>query len=207
MQQKKFSAKRLLCVCALIVTATVAAVSVNVFAKYINGSKVENTFSRSDYDSPTVSDTVSAAEDGFFYKSNVTVTAGKHNYPVYVRVNLIVTWQDNDGNIYGQQPVLGTDYTLEYNDTDWTKESDGYFYCNTAIAGGETTPPLIGENQKLKQIKASPNANYSMHVEVVAETIQAIGTTESGITARNDAWSAESQAETPTDTEATQQPE
>jgi hypothetical protein len=203
MQTEKHSAKRRLTVCALIITAAVAAASVNVLAKYVKGSqKLENTFSRSDYDSPSVSDTVSADKDGFFYKSNVSVTAGEHDYPVYVRVNLIVTWQDSDGNIYGQQPLLDTDYTLEYNEADWTLSDDGYFYCNSAIAGGDTTPLLIGENQKLKQIKSAPTG-YTMHVEVVAETIQAVGTTESGITAEDDAWSTQSQSQSSEQEEAT----
>lgn len=36
-----------------------------------------------------------------------------------------------------------TGITLDFNYTNWTSMTDGYFYYNTALAAGATTEPLF----------------------------------------------------------------
>ncbi|NLT10128.1 MAG: hypothetical protein GXY08_11595 [Ruminococcus sp.] len=182
------SKKRTVIVFAIVAALLLTAVSANIIAKYIKGSPAqENTLKAGEYDAPSVSDNVDS-EGGMFFKNNVAVTVGDEGYPVYVRADLIVTWHTSGGYIYGQQPVEGTDYTLEYNTDDWTKGDDGWFYYTEAVQSGGTTAPLIGQTQKLSQIKAAPEG-CTMHVEVITETIQALGSTDDGSkTAVMDAW-------------------
>ena len=187
MENKQSKIRRFMLAFILIAVLTISAVSVTVIAKYLKGSnQLENDFTPGVYDTPMVSDTVSADADGNFYKSNVVITVGSNDYPVFVRANLVVTWQDSEGEIYGQPPVPGKDYSIEYNGTDWTLGKDGYYYFNKAVQSGGSTEPLIGSNQKLKQIGTAPNG-YTMHVEVCAETIQAVGTSGNKTAVMN-AW-------------------
>ena len=56
------------------------------------------------------------------------------------------------------------------------------------LDSGQTTYPLIREDQKLKHLADPPEAGYSMHVEIAAESVQAAGTTDAGVKAVTDAW-------------------
>ena len=185
MRKQKY---RIIIPIVLIIIGTITGL---VVAKYIGSSnKVGNFFVAAEYNTPVVNETVETDTDGFKYKTDVSITAGDKEYPVYVRAAIIVTWQDANGNVYGYQPVEGTDYTLEYNDTDWEYNSaDGYYYFKSAVASGASTFPLIRADQKLKQIKAAP-IGYVMNIEILAQTIQAVGNTDtdSSVTAVYDAW-------------------
>lgn len=208
MKTKIFLTKHRPKICAVLFTLamSVVAVSGGAIAKYIQGSEqLKNDVSLAKYDSPTINDTVSINKDGNFYKSNVDVTVSNdHDYPVYVRVSIIVTWKNQAGNVYCEKPTLGTDYTLTRNTTDWTMHSDSngywYYYYNQAVEKGGKTSPLIGADQALTQISQAP-VGYTMHVEILTETIQAIGFTtpttigDSSTTAVMDAW----KWETPSD--------
>lgn len=187
MENKQLKIRKLRVTLVTIAVLTMIAISVTVIAKYLNSSnQLENGFTPGVYDTPTVSDTVKEDTDGIFYKSNVVITVGSHDYPVFVRADLVITWQNDAGEVYGQPPVPEKDYTIEYNDTDWTLGTDGYYYYNEAVQSGDSTKPLIRENQKLKQTGKAPDG-YTMHVEVIAETIQAVGISGNK-TAVMDAW-------------------
>lgn len=109
-------------------------------------------------------------------KQNVTV---KNNGTVdaYIRAMIVVTWQDKDGNVYPAMPEAGEDkdYTIELNigtdETQWTK-ADGFYYYNDRVTAGASTEKLI--------ITCSPVAGqapdgYTLHVEIMAQAIQADG--------------------------------
>ena len=182
--------KKIMVIVSLVIIAvlTISSFSVMLIAKYAKSSnQLENDYTPGVYDTPTINDTVDADADGNFYKSNVIITVGSNDYPEFVRAALVITWQNAQGEVYGQPPVLGDDYSIEYNDADWTLGSDGYYYYNKAVKSGCSTEPLIGADQKLKQTGSAPEG-YTMHVEVVAETIQAVGKTSDNITAVMDAW-------------------
>lgn len=96
----------------------------------------------------------------------------------YIRVAVVVTWKDQDGNIYGQQPVLGTDYTIEYNLTDgWLKANatggDGFYYWTKPVLAGELTGVLI---TKCEPIQKAPADGYFLNVEIVGSGIQSTPT-------------------------------
>lgn len=163
---------------AMAVLLLMAATSSLLFAKYIHSSgELENRFTPSAYDSPAVTDSMTKDVTGYYYKHDLSVTpAAGVDYPVYVRVALIPTWQDSSGNILGQQPVRDKDYSITYNENDWFVYTDGYYYCKTPVTGGTASPELITHYRYLKQLRDAPKTGYELHVEVVAETIQAVGT-------------------------------
>ena len=162
-----------------------------VLGKYVHtSSPLEAKYTISSYNTPTIKDEVAKDEQNRFYKDDLTVSVSDCGYPVYVRVALIVTWQ-KDGNVYGQQPVEGTgkDYLITYNTDDWFLGADGYYYCKNPVPSGGTTPALMKKDeQAIKQIGDAPDEGYTMHVEVAAETIQAVGSTDSNTKAVMDAW-------------------
>jgi hypothetical protein len=166
-----------------VVVLSVGAVCSGVAAKYTNSSKIlDNLFSREDYDTPTI-DTTSNDND-------IVVSVGKHVYPVYVRVSIVATWQDSTStqNVYWKTPIQGEDYTFEYDSTNWTlNEADGYYYYNKAVASGNQTIPLFKESISAL---SDPPTGYTLHVELLTETIQAIGNTDdtSSANAVMDAW-------------------
>ena len=100
-------------------------------------------------------------------KSNVSIK-NTSDIPVYIRASIIVTWKDPSGNVYGQLPVAGTDYTISY-DTGWTRQGD-YWYCNSEVAVGAKTPVLISSCTEVAG--KAPKENYRLSVEIIAEAIQ-----------------------------------
>lgn len=143
-------------------------------------------------------------------KENVRVTVEDKGYPVYVRVAIIITWQkpgecpDPAGcgdcsdcmceecpkcypDVYYTEPVKDTDYTIRLNNTEWKQH--GYFYYYTSpVEGGGTTAALIYSCALISGTVA-PEEGYVFHVELIAQTVQAIGSTDEGnMPAWQDAW-------------------
>ena len=50
-------------------------------------------------------------------KSNVRIK-NTGNIPAYIRARVVVTWKNENGDIYGTKPVLGEDYSLAINSND-----------------------------------------------------------------------------------------
>lgn len=127
-------------------------------------------------------------------KQNVYVNVGDNSsggedkgYAVYVRAAVVVTWKDKkDGNVLGTIPAAGTDYTINYNTTDWFQGADGFWYHKTAVASAGDTAVLI---ESCTAVEEKTPEGYGLNVEIIAQTIQAIGTTDAGETpAVTDAW-------------------
>ena len=117
-------------------------------------------------------------------KSDVSIK-NTSNSPAYIRAEVIVTWQDADGNIYGKKPLEGTDYSVSYltGDGTWFKADDGYYYYPNPVPADAATPVLIAE---CKPLADAPAAGYYLCVEILAEAIQAKGM---GANSAQDAWS------------------
>lgn len=99
-------------------------------------------------------------------KTNVCVkNVGKT--AAYIRAAIIITWQDEDGNIYGRVPAPDTDYTLKINTADWTKIGD-YWYCTKAGNPNTQTAVLIESCEALASLDS-----YTLSVEILAQAIQA----------------------------------
>lgn len=86
--------------------------------------------------------------------------------PAYIRARIVVTWKDGSGNV-SAVPVKDSDYTMTMG-TGWTKGTDGYWYCNTAVDATGSTPVLIKE---CKKTGTAPDG-YDLSVEILADAIQ-----------------------------------
>ena len=88
--------------------------------------------------------------------------------PAYIRARIVVTWKDANGNV-SAVPVKNTDYTIAFNETDWTQQGD-YWYCKTAVNPNGFTPELITECKKTDN--ANVPDDYDLSVEILADAIQ-----------------------------------
>ena len=171
----------------LIVIALIAVIAVPVLAQYIkNSGEVTNTFTTADSVKPEIIETF--VDNAI--KKDVYFKVGDTGYPVYVRAAIVITWQDKDGTVYFSNPTKDTDYTLDLNSTDWEKRDDGFYYYKESIESGGKTTYLINE---CKQKKEAPADGYTLSVEIIVQTVQAVGSTdgENGapeIDAWEDAW-------------------
>lgn len=116
-------------------------------------------------------------------KSNVTIK-NTGDIPAYIRAAVVITWQDDAGNVYGKAPVAKTDYTTTGMPGDW-KEYDGFYYWPVAVSKEESTGVLIGE---VKPIAGKAPEGYFLCVEILASGIQADGVNDSGTKAVEVAW-------------------
>lgn len=88
----------------------------------------------------------------------------------WIRAAIVVTWQDKDGNVYGQAPVAGTNYTAWIPGTNWVKGADGFYYYTKPVAAQTSTAnALIAE---IKPIGNSPADGYYLTVEIIGSGIQ-----------------------------------
>ncbi len=176
----------------LLATATLLLVILgiligSVFAYLFSASgTVSNTLA------PAVDPTIAVVEtfttnpdNKNFVKKDVAVDVGDPGYAVYVRVLMVVIWRDDAGKILSNRPSEGADYTWTLNDDDWFKcQKDGFYYLKEPVNGG-ATPILASEIEQLRSI----SDGYYLHVEIIAQTVQAVGTTdENPIPAVEDAW-------------------
>lgn len=100
-------------------------------------------------------------------KTNVSVQnpADEKNVTAYIRVALVPTWEDENGNAVAKPASLG-DLTLSLNPTDWVK-IDSYYYCKTPVEPGSSTPVLVN-SATVKTVNG-----YSMNLQILAEAVQA----------------------------------
>lgn len=122
---------------------------VNTFTPSTSGSEIEEEFNKK-------------------VKSNVKVK-NTGDIDAYVRADVVITWQDKDGNVLGIAPVAGQDYKMTQTLDNWL-EKDGLYYYKGKVGAGETTANLI---DKCEAIGQAPVEGYTLHVEILAETIQA----------------------------------
>lgn len=157
----------------------IALTAVSVFAYLrLNLGPVKNTFGAATDPAPTVDETFDNV-----VKQNVTVDVGDPGYAVYVRAAIVVTWEDASGNILATPPV-DSDYEIDLNTSDWFKKGEFYYY-RTPIYSGNTLPLI----NRLTKLKDAPKDGYKLHVEIISQTIQALGSTDDGGTpAVTDAW-------------------
>ena len=162
---------------AILATLLVLCSTVGVLAylSVMSGS-VTNTFTAAPETDPAITESFAGN-----IKSDVCVQVGDTGYDVYVRGAIVVTWKNSAGNVLALKPVLGTDYTMTLDDgTNWF-EKDGFYYHKAPVSSNVTSAELITE---AKPLKDAPEADYYLSVEIVAQTIQALGSTDEGNTPR-----------------------
>lgn len=152
---------------------------------------VENTFVPS-HVTTYVDETVSGtAKTDVKIKNTGDTTA-------YLRAAVVVTWQDADGNILGQKPDPGTDYTIEYQLSDtqgancWIEGADGFYYWTSPVLSDDEAADNCSTGVLIKRCEAGPSktvgsSTYSLTVEILSSGIQSVPTSvvadvwESGI--------------------------
>lgn len=90
----------------------------------------------------------------------------------YIRAAVVITWQDTEGNVYGQLPMAGTDkdYTISYDlNNGWSLKADGFYYWNAEVAPSKTTGPLI---TSCAPVADKAPEGYNLCVEIIASGIQ-----------------------------------
>lgn len=100
-------------------------------------------------------------------KSNISVL-NTGTTEAYIRAEIVVTWQDGGGNVYGKAP-LGTDYTMSALNSGWSLGGDGYYYCTSPVASQAYTPELFAS---IEQTGNNPAEGYTLCVEILADAIQ-----------------------------------
>ena len=103
-------------------------------------------------------------------KSDVSIK-NTGNTQSYIRVKLVFTWKDAEGNV-SAQPVTDQDYKMDLNKVDWF-EKDGYYYAKAPVAPDHKTPDLI---HSCTEIVANAPEGDTLSLEILADAIQSTPT-------------------------------
>ena len=106
-------------------------------------------------------------EDGKLTKSDVQIQ-NTGDIDAYIRVAVIVNWADASGNVYGEKPVGGTNYSELKLQAGWIKVGD-YYYYTSAVPAGDFTGTLFGP---IQQLKPCEDTKYALQVTILADGIQ-----------------------------------
>lgn len=130
---------------------------------FTNTAPVENTFTP-----PTIEVEVTEGFDEVV-KTNAGVK-NTSSFNAYVRATYAIFWQNEAGDVYGEAPELGTDYSLTMGN-NWVKVSDGYcYYTAGSVAPNAVAADLI---VKCERLNTPAPEGYHMVVDVIGELIQA----------------------------------
>lgn len=164
--------KKSILLAVLVVVLLTFSVSGTIAWLTTSTKPIENTFTPATVDTQII--------EGFngTAKSSITVFNKKvdTNVPVYVRVALVANWV-KDGKI-----VAPANITVDHDENNWTKSGE-YYYYNSKLAVGATTPNLLAED--ITQPTDGPTG-ASLQIVVLHQSIQ----TEpaAALTAANWAW-------------------
>ena len=113
-------------------------------------------------------------EHNYEKKENVSISINENSdVSAYVRALVVISWQDEAGNVYGQKPVAGVDYTITMGtSSNWFEGANGYYYYSEPLGADlDTTTDVLIKSCTQKQ--ACENPKYKLNVDVIAEAIQA----------------------------------
>lgn len=108
------------------------------------------------------------------------------NVPVYIRAKIVATWQDANGNIYGEAPVRDTDYYINGPGTGWVLHTDGYYYYKEPVNPGGATSKLIESAALIQNVE--PPEDYFLCIDVLASAVQSDGVNASNQKAVEALW-------------------
>ena len=100
------------------------------------------------------------------------------NTSAYIRVLLVFTWKDANGNVYVNKPQINKDYQINPDISNgWSiyQNSIGTYsyYYKYPVAAGEETPNLIDSLRQTPGVVGPENGKYALSVEIVADAVQA----------------------------------
>ncbi len=167
MYKGKFSKnnKRRLTPWAALALALVLALSVGGTIAYLvtRANSITNTFTPSNVDCEIVEPNWkegNTSKSGVYVKNTGTADA-------HIRATIVATWQNNEGIVLAETPVLGTDYALKINTSGWKQNGD-YYYCIQAGAPDNQTSVLIERCEVIGK-----QDDYVLCVDILAQAIQA----------------------------------
>lgn len=146
----------LTCVLALLLLGSVLGVIAYMQAH----SHISNTFTVAVM-KLDINETFNGSE-----KSDVKVL-NQGDVPAYLRAAVVVNWKDGDGNILSPVPEKDEDYNITMG-TDWTKGSDGYWYCKNSVAAGSESPVFIEKCER-----ESTDSGKHLSVDILVQGVQA----------------------------------
>lgn len=155
----------LLLVCLLV--TVVIAVGGTIAYLFTESDPVVNTFTPVEVDNEIHEELNGNEKENVQIKNTGTTDA-------YIRAKVVVTWQNENGEVYPVMPippadgVTNHDYTISYG-SDWILGNDGYFYYNESVPATESTTVFI---VSVTPIKACEDNNYTLHVEILSQAIQ-----------------------------------
>ena len=120
--------------------------------------------------------------------------------PSFARVAVVVNWVASDGTVYAVSPVLGTDYSITYDTSNWKQGTDTFWYYTKTLQNlpddvdvnaddfDETLYVTTSLITNCTQLTAAPDG-YNLKVEIIASTIQAdpeaVAETQWGVVVEN----------------------
>jgi len=156
--------KKLLAIVVSVILVIGLAVGVTSAFLTDNSEQIENVFDPSRV-TTRVDETIDGDE-----KTEVKI-ANTGDTEAFIRATYVVTWQDEAGNVWGQAPVAGIDYEIEFG-TGWLQnEADGFYYWPTPVAKDDATGILI---KRIKPLQGAPEENYYLNVEILGSGIQSV---------------------------------
>lgn len=122
--------------------------------------------------------------------------------PAYLRASVAVYWLDKDGNQLWEAPVLGNDYSIDWNvatsdmpdapnapdaaaDGQWLQGADGFYYWSMPVEKKQSTGILIKSASRI----GTPTDGKKLVVDIASQALQAEGTAKNAF---NEVWSASS---------------
>ena len=115
-------------------------------------------------------------EDGFYGKRDVSIK-NTGNTDAYIRVLLVFTWKDQDGNVFANRPEADKDYQINLAlSNGWIVSHNDigtYIYYKYPVAPGEKTPILIDGVRQAAGVTGPENGKYALPVEIIADAVQA----------------------------------
>ena len=165
---RKFTRKTIVLVVSLVLLLTITVGGTLAYLMATSGP-IENTFTPSRV-TTDVDETISPTE-----KKDVKIT-NTGDTQAYIRAAVVVTWQNSNGDVYGQKPIAGTDYEITYvagaigTKDCWVEGKDGYYYYTSPVDVGASTGILI----KSCTAKATAPEGYNLCVEILGSGIQSV---------------------------------
>ena len=95
---------------------------------------------------------------------------------VYIRVKLVVNYQDNNGNVLGISARKDTDYSVQFDSSsDWIQKGEYYYYTKPVAPGQSTTAIPITVTFVPVTVDGTVTNEYTgfaLKVQYLAEGIQ-----------------------------------
>lgn len=147
-------------------------VALVVLAGMLVGSTIAYLVSHTDpimntFTSAEVATTINEEFREKIIKEDVTVT-NTGDVDAFIRAAVVVTWQNESGEVYPTAPVRGEDYTVKYPGNGWVEHGDYYYYTSPVKPKGDTKVLLTD----CSYYKDAAPEGYTLHVEILASAIQ-----------------------------------